>query len=432
MILFLLLFVEVALSLSQMHKMQERLAQVVEEYSARGALAQEMHQSSRERAILLHAMISTDDPFERDDLLVDLRALGSRFLKAREQIAAMTLSKDERDLLQQQRELSRAAGALQYQVIDLLAQDQLAEAKRVLLHQAIPAQERALAVVQNFAALQQSQNRAALAATSEEFHQADHLLLIIGGVTLLLSALVAGFVLHRTNAMMAALTHSNAELLDARERLEERVAERTADLRRVNEKLLDEVNERKRAERQLAFMATHDDLTELPNRALFNDHLAKSIARARRAGTRLALLFVDLDGFKQINDSHGHADGDHVLREVACRLKSRGREQDLVARLGGDEFALILEHIYQPADAGAVARKVIEAVSEPITVAETKHQVGASIGIALFPDDAKNLNELVRLADNAMYCVKRSGKGNYRYHQAPRLASAAEALPFQW
>ncbi|MBK1650265.1 hypothetical protein [Rhabdochromatium marinum] len=95
MILFLLLCVEVALSLSQMHKMRERLAQVVEAYSARSALAQEMQQSSRERAILLHAMISTDDPFDRDDLLVDLRTLGSRLLKAREQIAAMTLSKTD-------------------------------------------------------------------------------------------------------------------------------------------------------------------------------------------------------------------------------------------------------------------------------------------------------------------------------------------------
>ncbi|WP_328984923.1 diguanylate cyclase domain-containing protein [Thiorhodovibrio winogradskyi] len=431
-IVFLLLMIEVALSLSQMHSMQSRLAQVVEEYSVRAALAQDMQRSSRERAIVLHAMLSSEDPFERDELLVQLRNLGSEFLTARDRIEAMALSEDERKLLRQQGELSRTAGALQYQVIDLLAEERIQEAKAILLRQAIPAQERALAVIQDLAALQQAHNRDALTATSEEFRRADRLLLILGGVTLLLSALVAGFVLHRTDAMLAALKRSNAELLDARERLEERVAERTADLRRANAKLQTEIQERRRAQRELAFIATHDDLTKLPNRALFKEHLEQGQARARRAETRLALLFIDLDGFKAINDSLGHEAGDQVLREVARRLKSRVREQDLVARLGGDEFALLLEQVHQPEDAAKVADKVIDSLSRPIAVAGDMHRIGASIGIAFYPEDARDPDGLVRLADNAMYAAKGSGKGHYRFHRAPRLTAGIDLMPFQW
>ena len=431
-IISLLLFVEVALSLSQMRKLQGRLAQVVEEYNVRGELAQEMHKTSRERAILLHAMISTDDSFERDDLYVELRALGSRFLTAREQIASMALGDDERELLNRQGERSRAAGSLQYRVIDLLTEDRIEEAKRVLLQEAIPAQDRALSLVQEFANLQQSHNQQALAATSEEFRQADRLLLIIGFVTLLLSALVAAFVLQRTKGMMSALSRSNAELRDAGERLEERVAERTAELRRLNEKLLSEINERRSAERKLAFMATHDDLTKLPNRALFNEHLQHAMARAQRAKTRLALFFVDLDGFKRINDTLGHEAGDQVLREVASRLKSGVRAQDLVARLGGDEFTLLLEDIDHPANAATLAAKVIELVSRPIALADQMHEVGASIGIAFYPDDAEDLDALIRSADDAMYVVKRAGKGDYGFHQTPKPAPAISNIPFQW
>jgi diguanylate cyclase (GGDEF)-like protein len=429
----MLLFVEVALSLSQMRSMQERLAQVVEEYSVRSALAQDMHRSSLKRALVLYAMTSTEDPFERDDLLIEMRALGSQFLKAREQITTMVLSEEERALLQRQRELSRTAGAVQYQVIELLGEERIEKAKQVLLRQAIPLQKRAQAVMQDFAALQHAYNQQALVATSDEFHQADRLLLIIGGLTLLLSALVAGFVVQRTDGMTAALIRSNTELIAAREHLEERVAERTANLRQLNEQLRAEVSDRRRAERQLAFMATHDDLTQLPNRAFFNAHLAKAQARARRAGTRLALLFIDLDGFKRINDSLGHEAGDQLLREVASRLQSNRREQDLVARLGGDEFAMILEHLYQPEDAALVARKVIETLSQPMALAGGMHRIGASIGIAVYPEDATDPDGLIRLADNAMYAAKRSGKGTYRYHQAPRSATKEiDALPFEW
>src|SRR6185436_4266639 len=172
-------------------------------------------------------------------------------------------------------------------------------------------------------------------------------------------------------------------------------------------------------EEALRHEATHDHLTGLPNRSLFLDRLEHAIERGRRHDARFALLYLDIDGFKPVNDGHGHLAGDELLRQIAARLRGAVRAEDTVARLGGDEFGALLE---APVDAAAVLRKAQELVAllaAPFALAlpgraATTVQVGASVGAALFPAHGRSVDELVHAADEAMYQAKRGGKNACR------------------
>ena len=168
--------------------------------------------------------------------------------------------------------------------------------------------------------------------------------------------------------------------------------------------------ERQRAEQRIRHMAHHDELTGLPNRALLNDRLGQALAVARRSGRPLGLMFLDLDGFKDINDSLGHAVGDRLLRSVADRLRGLVREGDTVARLGGDEFVVMLVNLTRADDALAIARSIAQALARPHAVDEHRLHVTASIGVAAFPDDGDSATALLQHADVAMYRAKAQGR----------------------
>lgn len=178
----------------------------------------------------------------------------------------------------------------------------------------------------------------------------------------------------------------------------------------------EDVTERRQLLECLDQLAYYDKLTGIPNRTLFFDRLDVALATAHREGRLFALLFVDLDGFKQVNDSHGHEAGDSVLQETSRRLLSCIRESDTVARMGGDEFTLILCNLASPGDAGLVADKLISELVRPIRLDDqTVCRIGASIGISLYPSDSLTAEQLVSAADSAMYEVKREGKNGYCY-----------------
>jgi len=184
--------------------------------------------------------------------------------------------------------------------------------------------------------------------------------------------------------------------------------------------------------RQRAFI---DALTGLPNRLLLEDRLAHAVARTarpteERMPQRLAVLFIDLDGFKPVNDSFGHAAGDTVLREAARRLQSTTRQDDTVARLGGDEFVLLMEHVPSPADAVAMARRLIELLRLPFEIVDRQMQISASIGIVLHPDHG-DADKLLAHADAAMYAAKRTGGGSYALFEPHMKAGALEQLNLQ-
>jgi diguanylate cyclase (GGDEF)-like protein/PAS domain S-box-containing protein len=179
-----------------------------------------------------------------------------------------------------------------------------------------------------------------------------------------------------------------------------------------------DVTEKKRAEEQVRALAYHDALTGLPNRLLFNDRLALALAQARRKGERLAVLFLDLDGFKAVNDSLGHDLGDLLLRSAAGRIQGSLRAVDSVARLGGDEFILLLPGIRRVEEAVRVAEKVLDAIRAPLSVEGHELAVTASMGISLYPEDGEDVQTLVKNADAAMYRAKERGRDRYHLFAA--------------
>jgi diguanylate cyclase (GGDEF)-like protein/PAS domain S-box-containing protein len=173
--------------------------------------------------------------------------------------------------------------------------------------------------------------------------------------------------------------------------------------------------ERKSAEQRLAYLAQFDALTGLPNRHLFHDRLLQTIAHARRNGHPMAVLFIDLDRFKLVNDTQGHSAGDKLLKEAAARLSECVRGVDTVGRFGGDEFGAIVADLSKPGDAGVVAQKVLDAIAQPFKLDERDTYVSASVGITLFPADGDNPEALVMNADTAMYRAKEQGRNTYQY-----------------
>jgi diguanylate cyclase (GGDEF)-like protein/PAS domain S-box-containing protein len=204
---------------------------------------------------------------------------------------------------------------------------------------------------------------------------------------------------------------------DARGMLERAVAERTAEL--------------KSAEERARHLADHDALTGLPNRRLLEDRLTQALALSYRNRKQTAVMFVDLDRFKTINDSLGHSVGDVILKEVAARLVKQLRVVDTICRTGGDEFVVVLPEIKRSGDAANVAQKLIENLSQPIRVEERELTVTPSIGISVFPDDGRDAEALIRNADAAMYYAKESGRANYQFFTEQMNLSASSRLALE-
>ena len=177
---------------------------------------------------------------------------------------------------------------------------------------------------------------------------------------------------------------------------------------------------------RMTHLAEHDPLTGLPNRLLFCDRVAQAISLARRHGGRAAVLFLDLDGFKRINDTLGHAAGDEFLKAVAMRLLNCVRTPDTVSRHGGDEFVMLLQDVQRPEDAATTARRVLQAVSEVCLAERRDLHVTASIGTSVFPDDGLDAETLIENADSAMYLAKQDGSQRYHFFQRDRDGSAVE------
>jgi diguanylate cyclase (GGDEF)-like protein len=192
--------------------------------------------------------------------------------------------------------------------------------------------------------------------------------------------------------------------------------------------------ERAAVQEQLKQRAHYDDLTGLPNRSLFNELLSRAFIKARRNRTRLAVLFIDLDGFKAVNDRHGHDAGDHLLATFSKRLKAclresdtiaRQHEPDAAARLGGDEFVVLVDDVVEASKLSVLATRILEAAAKPFALAGSQGHVSASIGIGVYPDDSHDVDSLIKAADSAMYDAKQGGRNSFRYFTADATEEVA-------
>ncbi|MCP4769514.1 MAG: diguanylate cyclase, partial [Gammaproteobacteria bacterium] len=209
--------------------------------------------------------------------------------------------------------------------------------------------------------------------------------------------------------------NAEQEIVRARDTLEQQVVERTRELANTVKQLEIEIEEREKITAELHFLANHDALTGLPSLRLCKDRLDRSLAEARRNRQTSAVMFLDLDGFKDINDRCGHEFGDRVLKAMAERITCEIRETDTVARIGGDEFVIIISSLPEVQIINRIATSLIEGISQPILIDQTEVSVSASIGISLYPKNGVTAEELIRSADHAMYQVKHTGKNNFGF-----------------
>jgi len=201
------------------------------------------------------------------------------------------------------------------------------------------------------------------------------------------------------------------DLLENNRKLERR----TDELTQANKRLKKEIAMRKEAEEKLAYAATHDALTGLPNRLLFNDRLELAIASAQRNQEKICIMLIDLDQFKEVNDTLGHSAGDQLLQEFGNRLVNLLRKSDTVARIGDDEFILLLPDIKQTESVDKVAQLIIEAIRKPFVIARHEIYITASIGIIIYPENGEDVETLIKKADITMYRAKESGRDCYKY-----------------
>jgi len=233
------------------------------------------------------------------------------------------------------------------------------------------------------------------------------------------------------NKMLDEIQLRDDELMEHRVQLEDRVTQRTRELEESNNQLSQSKKQAETVAKRMEYHAHHDDLTGLPNRALLNDRINKELAHARRQKSMMALLFLDLDRFKVINDSLGHAIGDQLLRVISRRLKNCVREEDTIARLGGDEFMILLPRITSSSDAGRVGRKVTDALVEPVSCNGHELHITTSIGISIYPFDSTNVETLIKNADISMYRAKELGRNKVVYYTAEMNAGSRKQLALE-
>jgi diguanylate cyclase (GGDEF)-like protein len=357
-----------------------RLRTLVDQHMLRLDLTKTMQEAARERTISLTRMVNLRDLFEHDAEVQKFYQYGASFMQARRKFLGLALSAREQALLDRQWSLIRQAMPLQNEVIDLSAANRIAQAQRLLTQQVIPAQDAVMQALSQLDDLTRATTHDALRQANLAHQTARRWIIALSSLALALGLLIAGMVvghIHRTNL------------------------------------------ERMR-------MATHDALTGLPNRMLLLDRLDQALLRSRRQQTHVGLLFIDLDGFKEVNDTLGHAAGDEVLKLIAQRLQGVIRSGDIVARLGGDEFIIGVLDVARIPQISMVADKLLMAIRQPMRVAGRDVTLSGSVGICVSPQDGTDAKSLLRCADAAMYSAKQAGKDQVRRF-TPDLRTATVA-----
>ena len=357
------------ISLNYVAEANQRLNDIAQTNNVKIELATEMHSALRERAISMHTLPSIVDAFEKDDEIQRFNAEATRYAKARTRLDEMPLNPQERAILTKIFEMTREAGSEVQVVVDRsVFIDDPADVFEWMRNVAMPRQSAIAEQINLLLELQRSQTAAAVQDAENSFFRVRNLMLGLGTAALLVGIMIAGFVSRRVT----------------------------------------------RQARQLEAQAMYDLLTGLPNRSLLHDRLQHEIALSKREHASFGVVLMDLDRFKEVNDTLGHDVGDEVLREVGRRLKEAIRAEDTVARLGGDEYVLLI-HKLEPEDAELIANKIFAALDKPFHWKNQSIDLGASLGLSFYPSQCDDASSLLRCADIAMYVAKRSGQGYALY-----------------
>ena len=382
--LMLIVFVT-AIGLQQLGVTTRNLNQVVDVHMRKQNYTQRMVVAARERTVILLILPQIRDPLERENLLQKFHEQGTEFGAARLALLGMPLSTKESELISRQGQLTAAAQPIQLQVIDFINADFIDEATDLVLDQGIPMQNEVMSVLSQLEAETQTVSTAASEKARKDHAAARFWMYLLSGAALLVGLLVAAVVFY----FAARISREREQLVSL------------------------------------------DTLTGLPNRMLFMDRLNQSLIRAKRYNTQIGLMFIDLDRFKRVNDTLGHASGDQLIREVARRLRDTVRADDIVARLGGDEFVVAISDVVTLSSIMQVVEKMLATVTVPYQLDGREIFCSCSIGISIYPHDGTSASNLLKNADTAMYHAKNSGRNRFQLYDAAMNAMAEERLQLE-
>ena len=364
---------------------RDGFTRVLNEHNVQMTLMSDFLRLSRDRSLTLQHMLLTKDPFDLDEHRMKMSEIAQEYLSIRGKLLATDLDREERRLFDAQDTQTNITGRIQNQIADLIINGEGAGALELFYDEAIPSQHKAMKLMGKFIALQHMHNSREMKSISDNIAGDKKVMLLLMIFGSFLSIVIAVVVTTKIN-------HETLRRNKIEDELEDRVEQRTE---------------------ELTYIASHDILTTLPNRAVFNEQLQSSIYQAKRYQRCAALLFMDLDGFKSLNDTFGHSAGDHALVEVSHRLKEVIRNSDILARVGGDEFTIILNNIRREEEAINVCNKIIESVNQSLIWKGMQCQLGISIGVTFFINDSRSMDVLLTEADDAMYVAKAAGKNGF-------------------
>jgi len=383
-LLLLILFVA-TIGFREMQASQERLQRFTEQHMQKLVLTKTMHMSARNRVLGLHKMTLMEDPFARDEEFLAFNRYAAEFVKARQELLAMKMAEPERALLDEQGRLTAIALPIQQQVVDLVYRDRLAEAQQLLLEQAISQQDAVLEVLTKLDERIRTDSLKAVSLANHDYQRAQLLMLVLSASAILAGLLVATVVFRHAHYAGQVTEH----------------------------------------------LAMHDALTGLPNRLLLADRLEQAIAYARRDRHLVGVMFVDLDNFKLVNDSLGHAAGDLLITAVAERIQGTVRALDTVARVGGDEFVVIVGGPDRVDDLIQIAENLISSLKQPFLIAERVMYASCSVGLSVYPMDGETPQLLLQNADIAMYHAKQAGRGHHQLYDEAMNRQATRRLELE-
>jgi len=353
------------IGLSRMNDMNQHLTQIVSENNVKMELAHAMNDALRERAVSMHKITVLTDAIEQNIEYDHFNDEGAAFIEVRDKFVNMPLRQNEQDVVARIRALTVLTRPPVTQAVQQAMDGHRAAAHELIEREVIPLQKQLASILGELVSTEEAASVDAAAKASDSYASACQLMIGLGGLAVILGTAIASIVIRHATRQTRLLQHQ----------------------------------------------AMFDALTDLPNRLLYADRLQQTILIARREKQAFALMAVDLDRFKEINDTLGHQVGDQVLQQAAVRMHGCLRESDTVARMGGDEYAILLPTTMQTDGAALVAQKLLKAMKAPLSIGDHRVDMDASLGIALFPEHGNNADELMRRADAAMYQAKRAHSG---------------------
>ena len=498
---FLLFIILTSIGLSQLQQSIDRTDTILGHHNVKTALVEKMEKAARERSLTLYTMVFLDDPFERDDAYLNFKGYGIDFLNARIEFIAMSLTDEEKNLIQQQSQSTNISVPLQRQVVELVQEHKIIQARKILINKAIPAQNRVLVALNQLHNIQVEANQRIAKDMKQEYQEQFNLIITIALIVLALALTMALFVsryISRTekklymekelaqvtldsigdgvittdqrgnirtiNPVAVELTgYDSEEAIDsdiarifsiknedsgnyidnpienalqndaihtapsnmvlvrkdgdmfAIEHTVSPIRDLKGDILGANIVFRDVTEMRKLAD-ELSYQATHDPLTGLINRREFERRLKKSIYNAHNDGHKYVLCFLDLDQFKLINDTAGHAAGDEFLKQIAHQLSTKLRKSDVLARLGGDEFTILLDNCTLKT-AESISTKICHMIKETHFAWEGNiFTAGASIGIVPINEYTSTVSEAMSAVDTACYEAKEKGRNRVQIY----------------